>query len=272
MNETQLGLFKTQMEIALRTLLKEALNDAKRLPEMMHGMAIINAAGIFCEKMKKEYPRLKQEIEESNQEFGLLKSDYYKVIDDIASKVLSEFIEMPEDNSFRDDYDPRFDIIEDKEKSDYIIESAARLLFQEKKLQEAILYIDQNKSEVSNEKLPILLRLKGIGLGRLGKFETAIEQYKEAITSVVEYQSDDLDSLVLLYSDMALMYAELKNEEEAFKNIGFSIELANDSKNYIIHYEIYKKLAQLYNIYGDMEGYKYAKEQSEKYYKIHNNR
>ncbi|MDA3781180.1 MAG: hypothetical protein PF487_13285 [Bacteroidales bacterium] len=95
MEAHHLEFFKSQMEASLRSLIKQALNDSKDMPEMMHGMMVMNAAGNFCKATKTDYSRLKQEIENLNRDFGLTEKEYIGIIDDVTSKVLDDFIERP---------------------------------------------------------------------------------------------------------------------------------------------------------------------------------
>jgi len=95
MNEIHLSALKVQMETALRTLLTESLQNAQNMPEMMHVMVVMSAAGIFCDGMKKDYSKLQQEFLNLNQNIGLTEQEYKKIVDDVTTKVLNEFIELP---------------------------------------------------------------------------------------------------------------------------------------------------------------------------------
>jgi hypothetical protein len=81
------------MEKELRQLLKQTYNDVQNMPEMMHGMMVMRAAGDFCQSVKNDYPRVKRELEKTNQSIGLSEEEYEAVVDDVTSKVLNEFIE-----------------------------------------------------------------------------------------------------------------------------------------------------------------------------------
>lgn len=97
MIEFYLNELKNQMETALRELLNNSLQEAKKrkIPELMHGMLIMNRAGNFCKGMKEDYPRLKSEYENASQDKSLSLREYNKLVDDVTSKVLEEFVDLP---------------------------------------------------------------------------------------------------------------------------------------------------------------------------------
>jgi len=95
MNANNLSAFKGQMVTELRSILTTALQNAQNLPEMTHGMMVMGAAGNFCENVKNNYSRIKQEYLNLNVNFSLTESEYKQIVDDVTTKVLNEFIEKP---------------------------------------------------------------------------------------------------------------------------------------------------------------------------------
>tara|TARA_B100000900_G_scaffold399006_1_gene401043 strand:+ start:1000 stop:1287 length:288 start_codon:yes stop_codon:yes gene_type:complete len=94
MNPNNLPGFKSRMEDELRSLLKQALQKSKDLPEIMHGTMVMAAAGDFCENVKNDYSRIKQEYLNLNISFTLTESEYQKIVDDVTTKVLGEFVDF----------------------------------------------------------------------------------------------------------------------------------------------------------------------------------
>ncbi len=92
-NSFPLEGFKTKMRTDLRDSLDQALRDAKELPEMMHGIIVMQAAASFCEGLKGHYMDFKNELEYMNQDIGLSEFEYKEIIDEITSEVLSEYVE-----------------------------------------------------------------------------------------------------------------------------------------------------------------------------------
>jgi tetratricopeptide (TPR) repeat protein len=123
MNEYYSSGLKEQTEIALRALLVETLKSATEtgLPDIMLGIALMNASGNFCKRIKENYAQLKKDFETSNEDFDLSEQEWDKLIDNIHSKVLGEFIELPEkteEPELRDNRKLVDDIIEDLVKDD----------------------------------------------------------------------------------------------------------------------------------------------------------
>ena len=92
MNSNNLPAFKEQMETELRSLLMKSLQKAQDQPEIMHGMLVMSAAGEFCENVKNNYSRIKQEYLKLNVNFSLTESEYKQIVDDVTTKILGEFI------------------------------------------------------------------------------------------------------------------------------------------------------------------------------------
>ena len=95
MNEAFWDYFKSQTETTLRSVLLKAYQDAQDLPEMMHGLMVMKAAGSFCQNFKENYPNLKAEMEKSNHSIGVTAQEFNAIIDEITSKVLREFVYIP---------------------------------------------------------------------------------------------------------------------------------------------------------------------------------
>lgn len=95
MNEYYVKALKSNLESSLRELLIETLQNAQELPEMMHGTMVMSAAGNFCDSSKKGYSQLKRELENLNQDIGMSEHEYKLLVDNITTKVLNEFIQMP---------------------------------------------------------------------------------------------------------------------------------------------------------------------------------
>jgi hypothetical protein len=83
-----------KMESDLRDLLRETFNEVQRLPEMMHGVLLMQAAGNFSKNLKDNYSDMRDSIE-GFDDFFSDEVDFNNMIDQITSKVLDEFIETP---------------------------------------------------------------------------------------------------------------------------------------------------------------------------------
>ena len=94
MNPNNLPVFKSRMEDELRSLLKQALQKSKDIPEIMHGTMVMSAAADFCENVKNDYSRIKQGYLNLNISFTLTESEYQQIVDDVTTKVLGEFIDL----------------------------------------------------------------------------------------------------------------------------------------------------------------------------------
>ena len=85
---------RQDMESKLRDLLMKTLKDAQQLPELMHGVVVMQAAGNFSKNLKDNYPEVRQEMEELNEEF-LDETEFNEMVDEVTTSVLGEFIEFP---------------------------------------------------------------------------------------------------------------------------------------------------------------------------------
>ena len=103
MNEIQISEFKRQLELALGQLMIETSTRNKNVPEMMIGVMYMSTAGNFCENMKGDYVRLKNEFENKNLHFGLSKQQHSIIVDEITTKVLGTYIVLPNNTSDLED-------------------------------------------------------------------------------------------------------------------------------------------------------------------------
>ena len=72
----------------------ETLTDAQKLPEMMHGILVMQAAGNFSKELKDNYSEMRNEIVGFDDIF-LDETEFDSMIDNATSKVLEEFIDSP---------------------------------------------------------------------------------------------------------------------------------------------------------------------------------
>ena len=93
-NQQRKLVVREDMEVNLRDLLMKTLKDAQQLPELMHGVMLMQAAGNFAENLKVNYPKMRNEIQSLNEEF-LNESEFNELVDEVTSNVLSEFIDLP---------------------------------------------------------------------------------------------------------------------------------------------------------------------------------
>lgn len=83
----------------LRTDILKSLNSSQSLPDNLLGVIVMNTVGEFCVEMKNNYDHFREELRDLGHDFRLNQSEYLKMIDDIASDIIEEFIENPESNS-----------------------------------------------------------------------------------------------------------------------------------------------------------------------------
>lgn len=103
MNDQYLDYLRNKIETSLRSALLESYQSVQHLPELAHGMAVMGAAGIYCQSFKDNYLILKAEIEKSNQSIGITEKEYNDIVDEITTKVLGEFINLPPTIDSEDD-------------------------------------------------------------------------------------------------------------------------------------------------------------------------
>lgn len=102
MNEL-LFLFMKNYENSLRAFLMKTLKDIQDIPEMMHGMMILQAANSYCKNVKEDYPNLINDFKENN--ILLTESDYYKILETITSNVVNEFVDFSSKSAENSEYD-----------------------------------------------------------------------------------------------------------------------------------------------------------------------
>ncbi|ELR71768.1 hypothetical protein C900_02353 [Fulvivirga imtechensis AK7] len=108
----------TDVEVTYNEILKKSLADRLRedilkslsdstLPDNLLGVIVMNTVGEFCLEMKNNYHHFKVELRDLGHDFRLSQSEYMKLIDDIASDILEEFLETPKSKPkiFDDDDD-----------------------------------------------------------------------------------------------------------------------------------------------------------------------
>ena len=93
-SQSQIIAIQLRIESDLRDLLMETLTDAQKLPEMMHGILVMQAAGNFSKELKDNYSEMRNEIVGFDDIF-LDETEFDSMIDNATSKVLEEFIDSP---------------------------------------------------------------------------------------------------------------------------------------------------------------------------------
>jgi hypothetical protein len=94
MDKSGLTPFISKTESMFRMSLQKSLKDAQNMPEMMKGLMVWSAAGILCQDLKNDYPRFQSEIKNLN--LVISEKEYSLIIDDITTKVLKEFVDIPD--------------------------------------------------------------------------------------------------------------------------------------------------------------------------------
>lgn len=101
--ENNVTIFRTSLENSLREMIHKRLENSHNIPEMMHGLMVMQTAGTFRETFTENYLKLKNEVEEDGTIAFMPRMEYDKLIDDITSKILREFIDMPESQESDDE-------------------------------------------------------------------------------------------------------------------------------------------------------------------------
>ncbi|MCF2501685.1 hypothetical protein [Dyadobacter chenhuakuii] len=114
MNKSVQNALNDQMAPQISGLLTDTYKQVQSMPEMMHGIMLMNAANTFSEKMKGTYPMMVLQLKLKFGEVDLKSEEYESAIDDIVHDALSKYItnlpakgskaQKDEDDYYGDDF------------------------------------------------------------------------------------------------------------------------------------------------------------------------
>lgn len=92
MNETEINSIKNRIEKEFRKNITNNLNGLHGYPDELRGTMLEMDANIFINNMKEAYDTSLSAAQKANQSLGISRHEWDSMIDELTSRVLSEYI------------------------------------------------------------------------------------------------------------------------------------------------------------------------------------